>query len=75
MHLIGILGLLVAAYGSIIFLVIAFRESVLWGILCLLPFFPVVFLLSHWDEAKKPFLVSVGGWVVFMGTHYGFLAG
>ena len=65
MQIFSILGLLVAVYGTVIFLIVAFRESVLWGIACLLPIFPLVFLLSHWDDAKKPFFVGFIGWLVF----------
>ena len=38
------------------FLVIAFKESIFWGILCLL-FFPLnlLFLLLHWHKAKHNF--------------------
>ena len=53
---VGIIGSLI---GGIWFLVVAFQESVLWGLGCLL-FTPValIFLIMHWDEAGKPFLVQ-----------------
>lgn len=41
--------------------VIAFKESVTWGLACLfLPFASLIFTIRHWDEAKAPFL-----WIVF----------
>jgi hypothetical protein len=42
-------------------IVIAFGESLTWGLLCI--FIPLVYLLfvaTHWDKAKKPFLISIG---------------
>jgi len=65
LSVISIVGLIIAAYAGVIFLIVAFKESVLWGVLCLLPVFPLVFLLAHWDEAKKPFFVSFFGWLIF----------
>lgn len=66
MQILSIVGFLIAAYGTIIFLIVAFKESVLWGLACFLPIFPLVFLLAHWDEAKKPFFVSFFGWLIFL---------
>lgn len=58
-------SLVVAIYATIIFLVLAFRESVLWGLACFLPIFPLVFLMAHWDEAWRPFFAAFFGWLVF----------
>jgi len=57
-----VLGGLISAVGGVMFLVAAFRESVLWGLGCLL-FSPVslIFLFVHWQEAKSPFLVQLAG--------------
>jgi hypothetical protein len=57
-----ILGVAIMAVGGIMFLVAAFRESTMWGIGCLL-FSPVslIFLILHWQEAKKPFLIQLAG--------------
>ncbi len=57
-----VVGLIVALVGGIWFLVVAFQESILWGLGCLL-FSPVslIFLIMHWDEAGKPFLVQLAG--------------
>jgi len=52
----GIIGLV---YG-IIFLVRAFQTSIWWGLGSLLvPFVSIIFLIMHWDVAKKPFLMSL----------------
>lgn len=62
-----IIGLLIAVVGGIWFLVVAFQESVLWGLGCLL-FGPIglVFLIMHWQVAKKPFLVEVLGFALMV---------
>ncbi len=59
--LLGVAALISLAVG-IWWLVAAFKVHVGWGIAFLVPcvnFFAwIVFLFKHWDEAKKPFLVS-----------------
>ena len=58
-----------AIFTSFIWLVIvAFRQSVLWGFLVLFlsPFTAVIFAIKNWSEAKKPFLIhiiSISGFV------------
>ncbi|MFT3866866.1 MAG: hypothetical protein QM715_00075 [Nibricoccus sp.] len=57
-----IIGLVLFVVGGFVFLVAAFRESVLWGLACL--FVPVVqlfFLVIHWHEAKKGFMLQLIG--------------
>ena len=50
--------------GSILFLVEAFREHILWGLGCLLlPIVALVFLCLHWKVAKRPFVIKVVGFV------------
>ena len=44
------------------FLVVAFRQSVLWGLaVFFLPFANLVFLIKYWYEAKKAFLIQLVG--------------
>lgn len=63
-----VLGLLTIVVGSIMMLVAAFRESVWWGLGCLL-FSPVglVFLILHWGQAKRGFLTHLAGLVILIG--------
>lgn len=63
-----IFGLLTVVVGSIMMLVAAFRESVWWGLGCLL-LSPVglVFLILHWAEAKRGFLVHLAGLAILIG--------
>ena len=58
------LGPLLLAIGAIIAIVfglqllfVAFRTSILWGLGYLfVPFVSLIFVIVHWDDAKKPFL-------------------
>lgn len=60
-------GGITAFFGSIIFLIAAFRQSVLWGLGCLLiPFVSLVFLVLHWAEAKKGFFIQLTGLAVIV---------
>ncbi len=62
--MLGLMGIgavlgLVALVTSIWLLVVAFRQSVLWGLASLfIPFASVVFAIKYWGAAKKPFLAS-----------------
>ena len=66
MEIIGLIlftvGAALAVIGGIWLLVVAFQESALWGVGCLL-FSPIsiVFVIMHWEEASKPFLVQLAG--------------
>jgi len=60
--IIGGIGMILSLIGSLWFLVVAFRKSILWGLGCiLLPFVSLIFLLFNLDEAIKPFGLSLGG--------------
>ncbi|MBN2369995.1 MAG: hypothetical protein JXO72_05865 [Vicinamibacteria bacterium] len=61
-----IAGGLLIGIGGLWFLSVAFRYGVLWGLLCIfVPFAFIVFLCTHWNDAKKPFLVSLLGGLAF----------
>lgn len=60
-----ILGFIVAAVGGIWLLVVTFQESILWGIGALLvPLVSLIFVITHWEESKKPFLINVAGLIL-----------
>lgn len=68
-----VIGAIIALVGGFMLLIEAFRESVLWGIGSLL-FNPVslIFLILHWDVAKKPFFIQLGGLAIaFVGVALG----
>ena len=65
------IGAIIAVIAGIWFLVVAFSESVLWGLGCLLiPFVSLIFLIMHWDKAGKPFLVNVLGFALILGGSF-----
>lgn len=65
------LGLLISLIGGIWFLVEAFKESVLWGLGCLLcGIVSLLFLIQFWRVAKRPFLVSLLGNVLCFGGSF-----
>ena len=64
-NLIALLGIVIFAIGGFLFLVAAFRESILWGLACLfLPIVPLFFLIVHWQNARKPFFIQLAGFAV-----------
>ena len=68
MILMGV-GSIVSLVGGIMFLIVAFQESILWGLGCLfIPFVALIFLIMFWDKASKPFLIQLAGIVpIFVG--------
>ena len=68
MGLLGILvviGLIIHLIGLIWLLVEALHESILWLLGCLLvPFVWLIFAVTHWREAAKPFGVALLGYVI-----------
>jgi hypothetical protein len=59
------LGSVVALVGAIWLLVVAFKESVWWGLGSIfIPFVSLVFVIMHWQVSKKPFLIQVAGVVL-----------
>ena len=62
-------GALVMMVGAIWLLVVAFHESVFWGLACLLcsPIGPLLFLLTHRQGAVQPFLTYLFGALVMIG--------
>jgi hypothetical protein len=61
------LGLVLIWVGAIWFLVMAFQDSLAAGLLCLfVPFYGLYYLVTHFDEVKRPFLVQLLGVVVVM---------
>lgn len=64
-------GVIVSIIGGLWLLIMAFQTSVLWGLACLfIPFVSLIFVFTHWEEAKPAFLTSLGGaaLVFFAGT-------
>jgi hypothetical protein len=65
MYALLIVGMILGVVGGIWLLVVAFKESVWWGLgSLLLPFVSLIFVIMHWQVSKKPFLISVAGGVL-----------
>ena len=63
------LAALVMVVGSLMVIVAAFRQSVLWGLAYLfLPFAALVFIIKYWAEAKAGFLTSMVGFLAVIGA-------
>ena len=60
-----IVGAIFLGIGGIWLLFVSFSESVLWGLGCIF-LFPVqiIFVIAHWNEAKKPLGVQGIGFVL-----------
>jgi hypothetical protein len=64
-----LVGLLCVLLGAVTFLVATFRESVIWGIACLvLPLASLAFLILHWQKAKDPFFIQLYGLAFLIGA-------
>ena len=60
-------GVIFAIIGFIWILIEAFKESVWWGLGSLfINVVALIFVLMHWDRAKKPFLIWLGGGVLVL---------
>jgi len=60
-------GALVLIVGSLWMLIETFKTGILWGIgSILLPFVSLIWLVTHWEEGKTPFLISIGGTTVMI---------
>lgn len=52
-----VIGLIIALVFGIQLLILAFKESILWGLGSLfVPFVSLIFIIMFWDKTKKPFL-------------------
>jgi F0F1-type ATP synthase assembly protein I len=66
MEIISIVLISIGALISIVFgvqlLITAFQESILWGLgYIFIPLVSLIFIIVHWQEAKKPFLRGLIG--------------
>jgi hypothetical protein len=63
------IGFIIMLIASIWLLIAAFKTGVWWGIGCLL-LAPVniLFIVVHWNVAKKPFFLDLAGLAIFLGA-------
>ena len=65
----GTVGVLALLGGHFWVLAIAFSDEFIHGIACLVvPFYHVYYLLTHFEETKKPFFLQLFGFVIIMMT-------
>ena len=51
----------VSMIAAVWLLVVAFKRNILWGLAVMfVPFANIVFVVKHWHDAKKPFLINLG---------------
>jgi hypothetical protein len=61
--ILGVIGMIIGGVGM---LMVGFQESMLWGIgMLIVPLVSIIFVLTHWRDAKKPFMIQVVGWLLF----------
>jgi glutaredoxin len=63
-----VIGILACLVGAIMLIVAAFRVSIVWGILSFLGIGQLLFLITHWEESKKGFMVNLFGCLVAYGA-------
>jgi hypothetical protein len=62
MQLLVLVGAAIVLIGALWLLVVIFQTSVVWGVISLLlPFVGLIFVLMHWEVARKPFLIQLAG--------------
>lgn len=62
-----ILGIAISVIANLWLVVVAFRTSFLWGVASLLVPMNIVFVVMHWQEARRPFftfLIGMATWTV-----------
>jgi hypothetical protein len=65
-----VIGLIVAGIGGIWLIVLAFKESAIWGICVMfVPLASFIFACIHFAESKWALLINVAGWVlIYVGA-------
>ncbi|MEI8669936.1 hypothetical protein P4S65_17980 [Pseudoalteromonas sp. B131b] len=69
-EVLSIIGIIIVVVGGIFLLIETFRESILWGIGCIL-ISPIslLFIVLHWDVSKKPVVIQIVGLIImFFGA-------
>jgi hypothetical protein len=62
---VGLVGLVLAVSGGLRLLVLAFRQSLLWGLGCLLiPGCAIIFVILYRGETVRPLVINLLGWLL-----------
>jgi len=59
--ILSLVGGVIALVGFIWVVILAFKQSILWGLACIIPCVQIIFAIMHWEKARKPFLIALGG--------------
>ena len=60
-----VVGLVIDIVGAILLLIRAFQASIWWGLGSIfIPFVSLIFVITHWAVAKRPFLLVILGTVL-----------
>ena len=61
------IGGIMAVVGGVWIIVLAFRKSIVWGLLCLfISPVAILFAIQNWAIAKRPFLIEIAGVVIMI---------
>ena len=65
-----IISFIIGIFYSIVLIIRAFQTHILWGLgYLIVPFVSLIFIVMHWEVAKKPFLMSLLALVIlFVGN-------
>lgn len=64
-----LLGVLCLLIGSIVLIVVGFKQSIWWGLAILfIPFSWLIFLVLHWEQGKNGFLMIVTGIIFYVAA-------
>ena len=67
----SMIGLVLMLVGALWMVVIAFQESVLWGLGCLfIPFVTLFYAATRWAKVKVPALIWAAGWLLIFFTRH-----
>lgn len=66
------LASIISVVGYLWLTVVAFKRSVPWGLLVLLlsPITAIIFSLTNWFDARKPFLIYIAAFVLMLGSAF-----
>lgn len=65
--ILAVIAMIMCLIYSVKLIIIAFQESVLWGLLYLFfPFANLYFIITRWQECREPFLKSLIAIVVMV---------
>lgn len=55
-------GIAIAVVANLWFLLVVLSDSILQVLLCFfIPFYSLFYILTHWEESRHPFLLSIYG--------------